>query len=65
MSKLNNGPYHDGYANLAAAIIADGVKHNDITFLKSNWCDILKEICRLDDEMYGRRDLQMCSIITK
>ena len=30
------GPYHDGYANLAAAIIASGVKNHDTRFLESD-----------------------------
>lgn len=53
------GSYHDGYANLAAAIIASGVRHHDTTFLESNWCDLLKEICRLDDQMHGDRNISM------
>ena len=48
-------PYHNAYSNLAAAIIESGRKHNDTRFLESDWCGILKEICALDDEMYGRR----------
>lgn len=51
------GPYHGAYANLAAAIIASGVKCHDTTFLKSDWCDTLREICRLDDQMYGGRGI--------
>jgi len=56
---LNNRPgchYHDAYANLAAAIIRSGELQHDTAFLHSDWCDILKEICRLDDEMYGGRN---------
>lgn len=56
MSK-RTGSYHDAYANLAAAIIASGVKCHDTAFLKSDWCDILKEMCRLDDQMYGGRGI--------
>lgn len=60
---LNNRPechYHDAYANLAAAIIRSGELQHDIAFLRSNWCDTLKEICRLDDEMYGGRNIGAC-----
>lgn len=45
--------YHDGYANLAAAIIADGHKHNDQVFLSSDWCELLRWICELDDKLHG------------
>lgn len=60
---LNNRPechYHDAYANLAAAIIRSGELQHDTAFLHSNWCDTLKEICRLDDEMYGGRNIGVC-----
>lgn len=60
---LNNKPechYHDAYANLAAAIIHSGELQHDIAFLHSNWCDILKKICILDDEMYGGRNIGVC-----
>lgn len=59
---LNNRPechYHDAYANLAAAIIRSGELQHDKAFLSSDWCDTLKEICKLDDEMYGGRDTNM------
>lgn len=46
-------PYHDGYANLAAAIIESGTNSNDTRFLNSDWCSTLREICALDDVMYG------------
>lgn len=52
--------YHDGYANLAAAIIASGVKNYDTRFLESDWCDTLKEMCTLDDIMYGGRNMPAC-----
>ena len=45
--------YRDGYANLAAAIIEDGMKHNDEVFLKSDWCDMLRGLCQYDDEMHN------------
>lgn len=51
-----NGPYHDGYANLAAAIVKSGIECNDTRFLKSDWCDTLKDICRLDYEMHGGKN---------
>lgn len=53
------GPYHDAYANLAAAIIASGVKSHDTRFLESDWCETLREICRLDDQMYGGRNVSI------
>lgn len=49
--------YHDPYANLAAAIIASGERCHDVSFLDSDWCDTLYEICRLDDQMYGHRKI--------
>lgn len=48
--------YHDAYANLAAAIIIDGRKHDDQVFLNSDWCDLLKWLCQLDDELHSRKD---------
>lgn len=54
------GPYHDGYANLAAAIIASGVKNHDTRFLESDWCELLREICNLDDVMHGGRNMSAC-----
>lgn len=51
--------YHDAYANLAAAIIRSGEMQHDTAFLNSEWCNILKEICELDDEMYGGRNIEM------
>lgn len=49
--------YHDPYANLAAAILDSGVRCNDTTFLESDWADILREMCRLDDKMYGNKNI--------
>lgn len=46
------GPYHDGYANLAAAIIASGVRNHDTRFLESDWCEFLRDICELDDLLH-------------
>lgn len=63
MSKLA-GPYHGAYANLAAAIIASGVKSHDTIFLASDWCDTLREICKLDDKIYGGRGSIRSSSIT-
>ena len=51
--------YHSAYANLAAAIIASGERCHDTRFLESDWCDTLKEICKLDDEMYGSMGANM------
>lgn len=56
-TKTQNTRYHEPYANLAAAIIMSGVKCHDVKFLESDWCDTLKEMCRLDDQMYGGRGL--------
>ncbi len=47
--------YHNAYANLAAAIIASGERCHDVPFLNSDWCDTLRTICKLDDELYGHR----------
>lgn len=51
--------YHDPYANLAAAILDSGVRCNDTIFLESAWASVLREICSLDDELYGDRDTNM------
>lgn len=58
-TKTQNTRYHEPYANLAAAIIMSGVKCHDVKFLESDWCDTLREICRLDDQMYGDRGLSV------
>ena len=47
--------YHDPYANLAAAILESGARHNDTRFLESNWAELLRDMCSLDDDMYGGR----------
>ena len=44
--------YHDGWANLAAAIIASGRRANDTRFLDSDWCEFLRDLCACDDEIY-------------
>lgn len=46
--------YHDGWANLAAAIIASGEQSYDKAFLESEWCETLHDICALDDELHRR-----------
>ena len=51
------GSYHDGYANLAAAIIASGIRNHDTRFLESDWCELLRDICELDDLLYGDRSM--------
>lgn len=57
MGKYNNGPYHEPYTNLAYAILQQGKMYHDEAFLNSDWADNLREMCRLDDEMYGNRGL--------
>ena len=57
------GHYHGAYANLASAIIESGIKSNDRNFLESDWCDTLREICKLDDKMYGARSMGFRGII--
>ena len=54
----NRTQYHDPYANLAAAILDSGKRCNDTAFLESDWADILRDICSLDDEMYGNRSIK-------
>ena len=52
--------YYDGYARLAAAIIAGGERAHDTVFLESEWCnDILKGLCELDNVLHqgSRRTL--------
>lgn len=51
----NRSHYHSPYASLAAAILESGVKCNDTRFLESDWADVLRELCAIDDEMYGGR----------
>ena len=53
----NRTQYHDPYANLAAAILDSGVRCNDTAFLESDWADILREMCRLDNIMYGNKNV--------
>lgn len=49
--------YHDPYANLAAAILDSGERCNDTAFLESDWADILREMCRLDDITYNNKNV--------
>lgn len=49
--------YHDPYANLAAAILDSGARCNDTAFLESDWADILREMCRLDNAMYVNKNI--------
>ena len=50
-------PYHDPYANLAAAILDSGKRCNDTVFLESDWADILREMCRLDNIIYDNKNI--------
>ena len=50
--------YHNPYANLAAAILDSGARCNDTAFLESDWADVLRAICYLDDKMYGNISVQ-------
>ena len=50
-------PYHDPYAKLAAAILDSGKRCNDTVFLESDWADILREMCRLDNIIYGNKNI--------
>lgn len=56
-TKKQNTKFHDPYTNLAAAIIASGERCHDVSFLNSDWCDTLRTMCRLDDEMYGHHSM--------
>lgn len=60
-TKSQNSRYHNPYANLAYAIIRSGERCHDTTFLNSDWCDTLRTMCKLDDEMYGRSNFELCS----
>ena len=53
----NRTQYHSPYANLAAAILDSGARCNDTAFLESDWADILREMCRLDNIMYGNKNI--------
>lgn len=57
MSGVQNSKarYHEPYSNLAAAILESGIRCNDTLFLESDWADTLREICALDDRIYGDR----------
>ena len=50
-------PYHDPYAKLAAAILDSGKRCNDTVFLESDWADILREMCRLDNSIYDNKNI--------
>lgn len=50
---MKKGSYYSSWANLAAAIISSGERENDRRFLESDWCDTLKELCKLDDELHS------------
>ena len=50
--------YHNPYANLAAAILDSGARCNDTAFLESDWADVLRAICYLDDKMYDNTSVQ-------
>ena len=54
----NRSHYHDPYANLAAAILESGARCNDTRFLESDWAETLREVCALDDKMYGNRNVK-------
>lgn len=52
--------YHDGYARLAAAIIARGERAHDTAFLESEWCnDVLKGLCELDSKLHQGSKISM------
>lgn len=48
---------YDPWARLAAAIIRSGRQCYDKSFLDSEWCDDLMEMCRLDDELHPGHSL--------
>ena len=52
--------YHNPYANLAAAILDSGARCNDTAFLESDWADVLRAICYLDDKMHDNVSVQSC-----
>ena len=54
----NRTQYHNPYANLAAAILDSGKRCNDTAFLESDWADILRAMCYLDDKMHGNRGIE-------
>lgn len=43
----------DGWAMLAEAIIESGIRANDTAFLKSRWCQELKDIVQLNAQLHG------------
>ena len=53
MTKVSS--YKSPWANLAAAIIQSGEREHDVFFLNSDWCDTLKRLCAIDDEVSNRK----------
>lgn len=51
--------YYNPYANLAAAILESGARCDDTDFLESDWAENLREMCILDDEMHGHRNVKI------
>lgn len=49
--------YYDGWAMLAAAIVRSGEQSYDKSFLESDWCDTLKYMCALDQELHPGHSL--------
>lgn len=49
--------YHDPYANLAHAILV--ANKRDKAFMESEWAEELRDMCRLDDAMYGTKDMSV------
>lgn len=45
----------DGWAMLAAAIIDSGLRANDESFLKSEWCQTLKDLVSLSVELHDKK----------
>lgn len=50
---MKRGSYYSPWANLAEAIIKSGEQENDRRFLESDWCETLRELCRIDDEQHN------------
>ena len=56
--------YHNPYTNLAAAIL--NANKMDKRFVDSDWAELLRDMCRLDNEMYDNgRNTPMPRNITK
>lgn len=58
----NKYGYKKPFSNLAAAILEYAKRDNDVRFFKSNWCECLRMMCRLDSKMYDQKNTDYLEI---